>query len=102
MFAALADETRRLILDWLEQEGTGTATGLAARLPMTRQAVSKHLAELAAAGLITGTKRGREVHYSIRPAGLEPAAEWLQQRAARWDDRLAALARHVEHDRPEP
>ncbi len=96
VFGALADPTRRLIIEWLEQGGTATATELAARLPMSRQAVAKHLVGLADAGLIAGTKRGREVRYTLDPGGLDAAAAWLKERAARWDRSLRALAAHVE------
>jgi DNA-binding transcriptional ArsR family regulator len=74
----------------------------AARLPITRQAVAKHLAELVEAGVVEGTRRGREMQYSLRPEGLESAAQWLEQRAVRWDRRLQALARHVESGDAEP
>lgn len=59
---------------------------------------TKHLDVLADAELVTSVKRGREVHYRINRAGLDAAARWLERRAALWEDRLAALARHVEKD----
>lgn len=95
VFAALADPTRRQVIRALSQHGPSTATGLAATLPVTRQAVTKHLAALAAAGLVTATRRGREVLYEISPRPLTAAVSWMADLGARWDDRLAALRDHV-------
>ena len=95
VFAALADPTRRQVIRALSQHGPSTATGLAAALPVTRQAVTKHLAALAAAGLVTATRHGREVLYEISPRPLTAAVSWMADLGARWDDRLAALRDHV-------
>ncbi len=95
VFAALADPTRRQVIRALSQRGPSTATGLAAALPVTRQAVTKHLGALAAAGLVTATRRGREVLYEISPRPLTAAVSWMADLGARWDDRLAALRDHV-------
>ena len=95
VFAALADPTRRQVIRALSQQGPSTATGLAAALPVTRQAVTKHLAALADAGLVTATRRGREVLYQISPRPLTAAVSWMADLGARWDDRLAALREHV-------
>ena len=100
VFAALADPTRRQIVDWLAAGGNGTATEFAARLPISRQAVVKHLAELAQAGIIIGAKRGREMRYRLQPRVLSAAADWLTDRADRWDQALHRLARHVEASEP--
>ena len=70
VFAALADPTRRQVIRALSQQGAATATGLAAALPVTRQAVTKHLSALADAGLVTATRRGREKVYQISPQPL--------------------------------
>ena len=95
VFAALADPTRRQVIRALSQQGPSTATGLAAALPVTRQAVTKHLAALANAGLVTATRRGREVLYQISPRPLTAAVSWMADLGARWDHRLAALRDHV-------
>jgi DNA-binding transcriptional ArsR family regulator len=95
VFAALADATRRDVIRALSQRGPSTATDLAAGLPVTRQAVAKHLAALAAAGLVTASRRGREVLYEISPRPLTDAVSWMADVGARWDERLAALRDHV-------
>lgn len=74
---------------------TGTATEFAERLPMSRQAVARHLSALAKAGLVTGTKRGKEMRYRLNPRPLVEAEVWLEERAARWERTLERLARHV-------
>jgi DNA-binding transcriptional ArsR family regulator len=95
IFAALADTTRRRVIRALSEQGPSTATGLAANLPVTRQAVTKHLNALAEAGLVTATRRGREKLYQISPRPLTDAVSWMADLGARWDDRLAALRDHV-------
>jgi DNA-binding transcriptional ArsR family regulator len=95
IFSALADPTRRQVILALSEQGPSTATGLSAQLPVTRQAVTKHLAALADAGLVTATRRGREKLYRISPAPLTEAVTWMADLGARWDERLAALRRHV-------
>lgn len=95
VFAALADPTRRLVLQTLVSGGASTATVLAHRLPVTRQAVGKHLTVLERAGLVRARRIGREARYEPRPAGLTTAADWLNLLAREWDqrlDRIAALA----------
>ena len=91
-FAALADPTRRHLLQVLVRGGAGTATGLAARLPVTRQAVGKHLAVLERAGLVRARRVGRESRYEPRTAALAEAADWLAELAAEWDQRLGRIA----------
>jgi len=95
IFSALADATRREVIRALSQNGPSTATGLAANLPVTRQAVVKHLSALADAGLVTATRRGREKLYQISPRPLTDAVSWMADLGARWDERLAALKDHV-------
>jgi DNA-binding transcriptional ArsR family regulator len=95
VFAALSDPTRRQILEWLDSE-VATATVFAERLPITRQAVSKHLSELNEAGLVSSLRRGRETLFTIDNEGFSPARQWLDERAAVWEDRLERLARGVE------
>ncbi len=96
VLAALADPTRRLLLDVLAQEGRASATTLAGRLPVSRQAVVKHLRVLLAADLVSAGRAGREVLYRVRPQGLDASARWLADLAVAWDRRLAALKRAAE------
>lgn len=96
VYAALADPTRQQIVEWLSTGEEATATELAQRLPVTRQAVSRHLFELADAGILTRHKRGRDVRYRLQPARLEDAAAWLSERAAAWDTALGRLASVLE------
>ena len=95
IFTALADATRRQVIRALSEQGPSTATGIAASLPVTRQAVTKHLSALAEAGLVTATRQGREKVYQISPRPLTDAVSWMADLGARWDDRLAALRDHV-------
>jgi DNA-binding transcriptional ArsR family regulator len=99
IFTALADATRREVIRALSAQGPSTATGLAASLPVTRQAVAKHLSALEDAGLVTGTRRGREKLYRISPHPLTDAVSWMADLGARWDARLAALRDHVSGQR---
>jgi DNA-binding transcriptional ArsR family regulator len=84
VLGALADPNRRQMIGYLSERGTATATELTGELPMTRQAVAKHLATLADAGLVESERRGRETRYHLTEAGAE------------WDDRLDALVRHLQ------
>jgi DNA-binding transcriptional ArsR family regulator len=99
VFDALADPTRRRVVETLARGGTVTASGLAAQLPMTRQAVAKHLSALREAELVSTSKIGRETHYKLRPQPLDEAAHWIQMVSAEWDDRLEALRRSLEKRR---
>jgi DNA-binding transcriptional ArsR family regulator len=96
LFAALSDPTRRQVLDLLAARGEGSASALAAAMPVSRPAVIKHLTVLDRAGLVESRRRGREVLYSVRPEPLESAARWMATVAADWDQRLAALKRLAE------
>jgi DNA-binding transcriptional ArsR family regulator len=96
VLAALADPTRRQLLDRLSARGQATASILAGGLPISRQAVVKHLAVLDAAGLVESRKVGREVRYSVRPEALETTARWMASLAAEWDQRLAKIKRVAE------
>jgi DNA-binding transcriptional ArsR family regulator len=95
VFQALADPTRRQVVALLSRSGPVTATELAGRLPVTRQAVSKHLAALADAGLVTATREGREVRFRLNPPPMRDAMSWMATVGAEWDDRLQALQRHL-------
>ncbi|MFE2722357.1 ArsR/SmtB family transcription factor [Kitasatospora sp. NPDC059327] len=96
VLAALADPTRRHLLDLLAERGEATATALAERLPVSRQAVVKHLAVLDGAGLVTATRVGREVRYAVRSAALDATARWMAALATDWDRRLASVKRLAE------
>ena len=95
VFVALADPTRRAVVRSLAERPTVTASALATELPMSRQAVSKHLAALASAGLVSGRREGRETRYRLTPAPLDDAVRWMADVGAAWDDRLARLREHV-------
>lgn len=96
VFAALADPTRRRLMALVGERRDVTATQLAGELPVTRQAVHKHLASLEGAGLVRGTRTGREVRYRLTPAPLSDAMAWMTTVGAQWDSRLAALERRFE------
>jgi DNA-binding transcriptional ArsR family regulator len=89
---ALADPIRRRILDMLAAAGPATATRLAADLPVSRQAVMKHLTMLDRAGLVSVQRRGREMRYRSQPEPLAEAAGWLGGLAARWQQQLTTVA----------
>jgi DNA-binding transcriptional ArsR family regulator len=93
LFDALSDPTRRRLFTRLVQDGPDTATRLSAGLPVSRQAVVKHLQALAEAGLATPERSGREVRYRANAAPLTTAVGWLVEAGARWDRRLARLER---------
>src|SRR5690349_17786522 len=97
VFVALADPTRRAILAALAAGGPATATDLAGRLPITRQAIAKHLAPLAWAGLVRA-ERGerRRVRYRLRSAPMQVAQQFLAALARDWDSPLQALQDHFE------
>lgn len=96
VFIALADPTRRAILAALAADGPSTVTDLAARLPITRQAIAKHLALLTDAGLIASEPgERRRVRYRLRSAPVQIAQQFLAALANNWDDRLDALRRHL-------
>ena len=88
---ALADPIRRRILDTLAADGPATATRLAADLPVSRQAVMKHLVMLDRAGLVSVQRRGREMRYRVKPLPLAETAGWLTGLAAKWEQRLTAV-----------
>jgi DNA-binding transcriptional ArsR family regulator len=96
VFVALADPTRRTILTALATDGPSTVTDLAARLPITRQAIAKHLALMTDAGLVTPEPgERRRVRYRLRSAPVQIAQQFLAGLAHDWDDRLDALRRYL-------
>jgi ArsR family transcriptional regulator, cadmium/lead-responsive transcriptional repressor len=96
LWAAVADPTRRRLLDALLAHGEATATALAGDMPVTRQAVAKHLAVLERAGLVEGRRQGREVRYAVRAERLDAATRWLATVAEHWEARLMAIKRLAE------
>jgi DNA-binding transcriptional ArsR family regulator len=96
VFVALADPTRRAILAALATDGPATVTELAERLPITRQAIARHLALMTEAGLlIPEPGERRRVRYRLRSAPVQLAQQFLAALANQWDDRLAALQQHL-------
>src|SRR5262249_21765237 len=96
VFVALADRTRRSILAALATDGPSTVTDLAARLPITRQAIAKHPALMADAGLITAEpSERRPVRHRLQSAPVQLAQQSLAALAHSWDDRLDALQHHL-------
>jgi DNA-binding transcriptional ArsR family regulator len=96
LWSAIADPSRRRVLDVLVSHGDASASRLAGQVPFTRQAVSKHLAVLEEAGLVSRRKQGREVLYQVDAARLDQATRAMADLAARWDQRLAAIKRLAE------
>ena len=97
VFVALADPTRRAILAALASAGPATATDLAAGLPITRQAIAKHLALLAGAGLVRAEPgERRRVRYRLRSAPMQVAQQFLAALARDWDIPLSALKGHLD------
>ncbi|MBA2629648.1 MAG: winged helix-turn-helix transcriptional regulator [Thermoleophilaceae bacterium] len=99
VFGALSDGTRRRLLSLLDERGEASATDLARELPVSRQAVVKHLSTLAAARLVDHRRSGREVLYRPTPAPMSDAVAWMAEVGAQWDGRLAALERQIAKNR---
>jgi len=95
VFDALADATRRQVLRRLADRGPQTPTELADHLPVSRQAVSKHLDVLGRAGLVTSARAGRETRFTFQPEPLTDAAAWMAEVGSTWDRRLEALKKHL-------
>jgi DNA-binding transcriptional ArsR family regulator len=98
VFGALSDPTRRALLQTIAEQPQATATELASDLPISRQAVLKHLAALADAGLVDRERSGREVRYKVTPEPLTDAVSWMADVGGQWDGRLAALQRRFSAD----
>ncbi|MCO5222813.1 MAG: metalloregulator ArsR/SmtB family transcription factor [Thermomicrobiales bacterium] len=92
IFVALADPTRRRMIEQLSVLGPVTISQLTEAFPISRQAVTKHLDTLADAGLVETERRGRERIVTFRPEPLREATDWVTTVESRWDRRLAALA----------
>jgi DNA-binding transcriptional ArsR family regulator len=91
VFAALADPTRRWMLQRLARDGSQTPTRLAEDLPISRQAVSRHLSVLEECRLVRAEQVGREQRYHLTPAPLDDARAWMRDLELAWDSRLIAL-----------
>jgi DNA-binding transcriptional ArsR family regulator len=100
VLGALADPTRRSLFERLATDGPDTATRLAVGLPVSRQAVVKHLQVLSGAGLLTAERDGREVRYRADPRAMDDAVAWMVRTGAEWDRRLGRLRRRVETHGP--
>ena len=96
LWSAVGDPTRRRMLDLLLERGPGTATSLSERLPVTRQAIAKHLVVLDRVGLVHGTTAGRERRYQVDDEQLERAVAQLNAVGSAWDARLARIKRIAE------
>lgn len=96
LLAALADPTRRAVFERLNSQGPASASKLASELPISRQAISKHLSLLDAVGLVDRREEGRQVVYSARVAPLGEVATWLESVGGEWDARLARLKQSFE------
>lgn len=96
LWSAIGDPTRRRMLDLLLADGDGTATTLGQQLPVTRQAVAKHLGVLDRVGLVRGTSAGRERRYRVDDAQLARAVAQLSSVGSTWDARLRRIKRIAE------
>lgn len=96
VFEALADPTRRAVLRDVAERGPVTATELATALPVTRQAIAKHLAVLRDAGLVAQARAGRETRFSATPGPMAEAGRWLEVTGEAWDGRLGRLSERLQ------
>ena len=95
IFSALSDPSRRHLVQALARQDSASLSELAADLPVTRQAVSKHLAALGEAGLVDATRSGRETRYRLTPGPLGGAVAWMERVGGEWETRLDALRSHL-------
>lgn len=91
VFDALGDPTRRRLVEQLGAHGPGSATQLAGRLPLSRQAVAKHLAQLEGAGIVGRSRNGRAVEFHLISSGLDEVASWTDRVGREWTERLRRL-----------
>jgi len=96
LWSAVGDPSRRRVLDVLVRGGEASASALAEKVPVSRQAVSKHLVVLEEVGLIRRRKQGREVLFQVDAKRLDEAARAMAELATRWDQRLGAIKRLAE------
>lgn len=100
VFAALADPTRRQLLEALAQRSSASATALAEELPVSRQAVARHLVTLRESQLVASHRAGKEVLFSVCPDQLTATASWMTTLAATWTERLQLLKQQAEQGQP--
>ncbi len=96
LWLAVADPSRRSLLELLIDQGEATASGLSGEVPFSRQAVAKHLAVLERAQLVSSRRQGREVLFSVRPAQVDNAAQMMVNVGQAWDTRLQSIKRIAE------
>jgi DNA-binding transcriptional ArsR family regulator len=96
LWSAIADPSRRRLLDLLVRDGEASASALAHEVPFTRQAVAKHLGILEQAGLVTRHREGREVRFRVDPGRIDEATRAMARQASDWDSRLATIKRLAE------
>ncbi len=96
VWLAVADPSRRSLLELLINRGEATASGLASEVPFSRQAVAKHLAVLEKANLVSSRRQGREVLFAVRPTEIDSAAQMLVNVGTAWDSRLQSIKRIAE------
>lgn len=102
VFRALGDPTRARLVAEIARAGTASEHALAAPLPISRQAVGKHLAVLRDAGLVIADRTGRETRYRLRPERLGDAQRWLDDVARQWERQLLLVKDAVEDAAPQP
>jgi DNA-binding transcriptional ArsR family regulator len=95
VFSALSDPTRRQVIERLVARGGASATELAEELPVSRQAIAKHLLALDEAGLVTSEQSGRQKRYRLTPQPMGEVVGWMAEVGAQWDARLGVLRREV-------
>ena len=96
VFASLADPTRRQVLEALGRRPASSATALASEVPVSRQAVVKHLGVLRDSQLVASRRAGKEVLFSVRPESLMATASWMTNLASSWQERLQLLKQAAE------
>jgi DNA-binding transcriptional ArsR family regulator len=100
VFGALADPTRRRIVELLARRGELTAGELASRFDSARPTISRHLRVLREAGVVRTRAHAQERHYRLEPQALEAAEAWLARYRRFWTERLSKLERHLTEDPP--
>ena len=98
VFAAVADPTRRLLMERMRRSDGMSIAELSSDLPITRQAVTKHLDALRAAGLVRVRRQGRERLHQLDATPLQEVDDWLRPYAEAWDRRLERLRQHLGED----
>ena len=96
LFAALGEPTRLSLVDRLRDGSEQSIASMATGLPISRQALTKHLKVLEAAGVTRSRREGRETVYRIDPGGLLMAEQWIQAVSTQWDSLIDRLKAHVE------